>query len=369
MSKTITCPIGDIATRALVGHQDVVLRRDLVPKTISGSSVVLVGTNAAEAEAECWALVRQGIPAWRLGFALLSADTGEISKTQNLFWNDVRPLRDVPLEDAPPTYPSGIGFLDKNLGWRWRMRELMIVAGPYSSGKSTVLQQLAFNFVRTNRHELDGAGALLCAWEDEGADMQRNLRRFIKTMNREHGGDHDWMLDSIHYVSRPANKDRLIEWFVDLVNFHRRKHKTRFFSLDPWNEMDHMHDARKTETEYVREMMRLFRQVVDDLKIILPIATHVPAKLIRGDGSIEPFKIAHSHGSSQFANKSDRGLCVVRTKRFEPINGHTIWRLDKSKVEETMGRKGTVAARLNREAGVFEYDGNATVAVQDIWKD
>lgn len=367
--KSITVPINEVAVRAFAGFPDVVEIGALCPETVGSASVTLVGTDRATTIAECWKLVGSGLPVWRVEFSLINPETGEISPAEHLFSDDVSTLRNVPVEAAPKTYPSGIGFFDKNLQWRWRMRELGILAGPYSAGKSTVLQQLSFNFARQNHVELDGAGALLCAWEDEGADMQRNLRRFIKTMDREHRGDHEFLLDKVSYVRRPSKELRSIGWFVDLINFHRRKYGTRFFSLDPWNEMDHQRDGRQMETEYVRDMMRLFRQVVDDLRIILMIATHVPARIIRGDGSIEPFKIAHAFGSGNFANKADRGLCVVRTKKFEPINGHAIFRLDKSKVEEQMGHKGTVAARLNREAGVFEYDGNATMAVQDIWKD
>jgi hypothetical protein len=367
--KAITVPINEVAARAFVGFPDVVAIDTLTPEIVGGDAVMLVGTVRAITLAECWKLVEKGLPVWRVGFSLINPETGEIAGPEHLFASDVGSLRDVPLEAAPKTYPSGIGFFDKNLQWRWRMRELGILAGPYSAGKSTVLQQLAFNFVRQNCHELDGGGALLCAWEDEGADMQRNLRRFIRTMDREHGGEHDFLLDKVHYVRRAAREPRPISWFVDLINFHRRKYGTRFFGLDPWNEMDHQRDGRQMETEYVRDMMRLFRQVVDDLRIILMIATHVPARIIRGDGSIEPFKIAHAFGSGNFANKCDRGLCVVRTKKFEATNGHAVFRLDKSKVEEQMGHKGTVAARLNREAGVFEYDGAATQGVQDIWKD
>jgi hypothetical protein len=367
--KMITVPINEIAGRAFAGFPDVVGINSLSSDIVGSDAVMLVGTDRATTLAECWKLVGSGLPVWRVGFSLINPETGEISPIEHLFTNDAGSLRSVPLEAAPKTYPSGIGFFDKNLQWRWRMRELGIMAGPYSAGKSTVLQQLAFNFVRQNHIELNGAGALLCAWEDEGADMQRNLTRYIKTMDREHRADHDFLLDKVHYVRRAPKEPRSIEWFIDLINFYRRKYGTRFFGLDPWNEMDHQRDNRQMETEYVRDMMRLFRQVVDDLRIILMIATHVPAKIIRGDGSIEPFKIAHAFGSGNFANKCDRGLCVVRTKKFEPTVGHAIFRLDKSKVEEVMGIKGTVAARLNREAGVFEYDGNATVGVQDIWKD
>ena len=157
---------------------------------------------------------------------------------------------------------------------------------------------------------------------------------------------------------------------MDVVEFHHDKFGTKFFTLDPWNELDHVKNVRQLETEYTRVMMKEFRRLVDKLKIILLIATHVSAKNIRGDGSIEPFRIAHSFGSSQFGNKADRGMCVCRAKKFNREGGGVmVMHLDKVKVERTMGKKGTVAARWNPERGRFDYDGAATAEFADVWKD
>jgi hypothetical protein len=144
--------------------------------------------------------------------------------------------------------------------------------------------------------------------------------------------------------------------------------------------MDHQKtSAAQSETDYVRDMMKEFRRLVDKLGIILIIATHVPAKLIRGDGSLEPFKIAQAFGSVQFGNKADRGICVIRTKRLpsqeddaEPIvneKGYAIIRLDKAKIERKMGKKGTVACRLNADKFLLEYDSYATSCVEELWRD
>jgi hypothetical protein len=153
---------------------------------------------------------------------------------------------------------------------------------------------------------------------------------------------------------------------MDLVRYHRERYGTRFFVLDPWNEVDHVKDARQTETDYVRDMMKAFRRLVDKLQIVLLIVTHVPAKNIRGNGEIEPFKLAHCFGSVQFANKADRGLCVVRTQGLG--GDHMVIRQDKAKDEEFMGGKGTVAVRYRSETHSLEYDGEATAQVQDVWK-
>lgn len=335
---------------------------------VAGRRLVLVGTDLATTEDKAWDLVGRGLKPSQVAFVILNGEA-PLGKPRHLFWRDAQPLRLAPDSESFPVYPSGIGFLDKNLCWGWRLRELGVVAGPYSSGKSTVLQQLAFNFVRVNGRALGDSGALICAWEDEASQMRHNLARFIRRQDADGDVKHDHLMDKIHYVCRDPNEKRLVPWYMDLVRFYFEEYGTRFFTLDPWNELDHVKDVRQIETDYVRDAMISFRRLVDSLGVILLIATHVPARMISGDGTIEPFKIAHSFGSGNFGNKADRGLCVVRTKKFESVRGHTVIRLDKAKVEERMGQRGTVAARLDISGFSLDYDANATAGVQDVWKD
>lgn len=302
-------------------------------------------------------LIKSGMKPWNVSF-INNSRSWEILSA---FSKDYVSLRDAASEDFK-VYPSGIGFLDKNLGWGWRMSELVIVAGPYSSGKSTISQVMAAHFVNGAGRQF-GSGALLCSWEDVAAEVRRNISAFGKTHNCPD------LLDAIHVVRRPPDADRKIAWYMDLVEYHHAKYGTKFFLLDPWNEMDHEKLKSQQETEYTRELMKEFRRLVSGTGIILLITTHVSSQYIKGNGEIEAFKIGHSFGSSQFGNKADRGLCVVRSKKFDKVNGHAILRLDKSKVERLMGKKGTIAARFNSNTFDLEYDGFATQEVSDIWKD
>lgn len=344
----------------------------------TGDRILAVVGPAAAAEDMARSIVSRGVPVARLLFVPTDEDDEDLARqldgARHLFWRDVQPLRVAPQAGSFKTYKTGISVFDDEMKWRWRLRELGVVAGPYSSGKSTLIQQLAFNFVKENSANLDNSGALICAWEDEASEMRGNLERFSKTI---YTGAEKGLLDKIQYVCRDPNEERLVPWYIDLVNFHYAKYRTRFFTLDPWNEMDHKKDIRQLETDYVRDAMKDFRRLVDKLGIILLIATHVPAKMIKGDGSIEPFKIAHSFGSGNFGNKADRGICIVRTKAFNGEKcdnpnwrlGHTIIRIDKSKVESSMGPRGTVALRFNEGTFSYSRDGKATAAVQDVWKD
>jgi archaellum biogenesis ATPase FlaH len=333
---------------------------------LSADEIIVVG-RAAEAKGKALSLTARGIDATRLSYVdLLPGDDFfvRIGKPKHMFWDDVVPVSELNAEEDFAVYPTGLGFLQKNLGWYWRLPELVIMCGPYGCGKSTLGQVLATCFV--NEKETGralGSGAMLCSWEDLESEVFRNVRNFAQA------NDVPDMVGKIHFVRRRASEERLVSWYMDLVRYHRRRFGTRFFFLDPWNEMDHQRDPRQMETDYVKDAMRAFRDLVDQEQIILVIATHIPGKFIRGDGSIEPFKIGHAFGSSNFGNKADRGICLVRTKKFDPRNGHAIIRLDKAKVERKMGHRGTVAARLDVDRFALEYDGHATLGAQDIWKD
>lgn len=286
-----------------------------------------------------------------------------LKNPKHLHWDEVCSLRELDGPENFPVYPANLAFLDRpEIGWGWRLPELVVMAGAYGSGKSTVGQMLAAGFVSGPGVAL-GSGAMLCSWEDIGAEVRRNFDAFGRTR------DCPDLLDRVSFVRRHPDEDRLISWYMDLVEYHRDRFGTRFFVLDPWNEMDHVKDSRLSETDYVRDTMKAFRRMVDRLGIILIVATHVPAKVLKGDGGVEPFRIGHAFGSVQFANKADRGICVLRSKKYDNITGHTVLRIDKVKVERRMGKKSTIAMKFNNENFQFYYDANVTSQVSEIWKD
>lgn len=307
----------------------------------------------------------RGIADTRLNYADIPGDIapGQLLRMRkHLFWDDVRPLSEFHDDTSVrQSIPSGFAFMDENLKFRWRIPELCIVAGPYGSGKSLLAQILAIEFARHEGQAL-GSGTMLCSWEDLALNVKRGVTRYAAS----HGEKPAKLLDNVHFVRRDPSEDRLIAWYMDLVRYHRQRYGTRFFVLDPWNEVDHVKDVRQAETDYVKDMMKAFRRLVDKLQIILCIVTHVPAKSIKGNGEIEPFRLAHAFGSVQFANKADRGLCVVRTQSLG--SDHMIIRQDKAKDEEVMGIKATVACRYDRDTHSLDYDPVATAAVQDVWK-
>lgn len=337
---------------------------DVENANLSADEIIVIGAGEC-AKDRAMDLVSRGVDDAKLSYVDLAKGDdffARIGKPKHLFWDDVVSIADLDVEEDFPVYPSGIDFLDKNLGWGWRIPELGVLCGPYGCGKSTFGQILALNFVHNAGRQF-GSGAMLCSWEDMGEEVKRNVMNFTRTHQARD------LPGKVHFVRRKASSERLMSWYISLVRYHRRRFGTRFFYLDPWNEMDHKPGPKQLETDYVKDIMREMRDVVEEEQIIQLIATHIPGKYMRGDGSIEPFKVGNAFGSSNFGNKTDRGLCLVRTKAYEPLRGHSIIRLDKGKVERKMGKRGTVAAWLDSEKFCLNYDGMVTSEVQGIWKD
>jgi archaellum biogenesis ATPase FlaH len=297
-------------------------------------------------------------------------------KAQDIFWHEERPLLNW---DAPPSVQgqsSGITFLDKYL--RWTCPELVIIAGPCGCGKSTFARLLGYQWVdsigRRNNTRLSIVG-----WEDRLSTVKREVERYAlrgKTSGALSSDQARRLVDMesrIGWTQRHPDEDRLIDWYCELVEHRcRSRHAARFFVFDPFNEHDATRAPNQTETQYVGEMMKKFRKMVDRLGIILIVVTHVSAKSYDESGAIKPFRVANASGSVQFGNKADRGICILRTNALSEkaslvAEDHMVLHFDKFKDEETMGRKGTIACVLDTKTVTLTLDLGATDEARKQW--
>ncbi|MFZ1075411.1 MAG: hypothetical protein WAN50_03500 [Minisyncoccia bacterium] len=311
-------------------------------------------------------LMQRGATAENVGFVQwrdeeFDPDTvfAALLQPENLFSRDTASLDAVLDEPDFPTYLSGFPALDVNL--KWRLPELVVMAGPYSSGKSLLGQLLGIRFIAEHGERLD-CQALFCCFEDMAGQIRYDVKRHAEA----HGIDPAKLLRRIRVVVRPPSQDRFIGWFKELVYDHAKTYNTKFVLADPWNEFDHERDLRQQETEYVRETMRDFRRLVDDLQIIQLFTTHVPKENVNADGSIGRFRIAQAMGSIHFANKADRGICVVRSSKYG--GDHMCFVMDKVKVERLMGKKGVAALRYDWQRHTLVYDVDASAGLREDWR-
>lgn len=234
------------------------------------------------------------------------------TRAVDAFWAEERPFAEWTFPEVVQGVSSGIHFLDDNLRWT-DAGELVIVAGPYGSGKSSVTRLLAMSWA-DHVGRRTGKSASICGWEDRGEIVAREVERYAL------GGDvlqpdaSQWrrlqdMRSRVRWTQRLEGEERLLAWYAAMVEHRATRHNVGFFIFDPWNEHDAQKDIRQTETDYVRDMMKEFQAMARRLQIIIVIVTHVSAKLYDEKGGIRPFRIAHAAGchDSETEVLTDRG--------------------------------------------------------------
>src|SRR5262249_20983189 len=277
----------------------------------------------------------------------------------------------------PQGQSSGIKFLDPYL--RWWPAELSLITGPYGCGKSSIARLLAYNWADKIGRNI-GKRCSIVGWEDQVSVINTEVERYsvgylddleLTSVQARRVVD---MRQRVGWTQRHPDEQRLISWYVELVE-HRatqRRDPCGFFVFDPFNEHDSTRAHNQTETDYVRDLMSKFRRLVEKLRIVLVIVTHVSARSYSDDGSIKPFRAANAAGSVQFGNKTDRAICIMRSTELAEMSGigareHAILRFDKNRHEETMGRKGTIACAFDPKTMQLSYDQAPSAEVAKLW--
>jgi twinkle protein len=288
----------------------------------------------------------------------------------SLFHDEVHPFADVVKPESVPNYPTWWKFLHQHLRWT---RPLCVSCGPYAGGKSALALMLACDFADKAGRKLD-ATASICAWEDAGWRVRRNIERFAATREAlDECKGVEWrikdLLRRVSRITRRPNDLRSIDWYLERCELLVKRENCRFFIFDPWSQHDEMRERNDTETQYINKMLRDMREFVDVHHVIMIVVTHISAKSYDEEGGIRPFRVAQASGSSHFGRMADRGLCVARTKGLPSAHGENrmiIW-FDKAKDEESMGEPGGIAVRFDRDAMNIELDPAASHDFREAW--
>jgi hypothetical protein len=299
-----------------------------------------------------------------------------IGKSRSVRHDQIHPFIDVVKPEYVPSYPTAYSFLDQHL--RWSDTELVCIAGPYGGGKSLLTQILACDWADVSGRQ-KGATAAICAFEDANWRTKRNIERFAETredlrpMKGPGARKDDLLRRVLNITCRHWEVPRTIEWYLEACAFLLKRHNTRFFVFDPWNQHDEERQIGDTETQYVNKMLREITKFAQANNVIQVVVTHISQRSYDDEGGTKPFRIAQAHGSSHFGKMCDRGICVARTRKLsatedEPDADRMIVRFDKAKDEESMGKLGNVALKFDPQTMDIDIDVMATDEIQAKWR-
>ena len=259
-------------------------------------------------------------------------------------------MADVPDEPVQKTYTTGFPRLDAH-GFRLVRPALMPVVGPYGSGKSVLLRQLAANLWR-----LHGWRTLITAFEEKVKPrFQRDLRRhLVGREDYDNNGELHWtpkpmdqwapsdvaaadaaIEKGFRFLRRPRNALMDANRLLDRIEYAARVYGVEVVVIDPVNEIDHQVPKGDTKTEYMGRFIIDLKKMADDYGLLMIVAAHPPKESVEKRSSKSRLMTLNDAAdTAHFGNKADIGWCVWRPN----MEGPTFLHIDKLKDVETMGK-------------------------------
>lgn len=294
------------------------------PEEIDGPANCLANFGAEELENR----VRSGRPMWV---------------------DEVCTLHDIPEEPETVGYRTGFDMLDKH-GFRLVRPAFMPVIGPYGSGKSVLLRQLAVNLWK-----LHGWRTLVTAFEEKIKPRYvRDLRRHLALANGGHSmHDIDGLDAEINAAFRFLRRRRGdmmdVDRLIDRIAYAAKVYGVDVVIIDPVNEIDHHVPKGMSKTDYMGEFIMRLKQLADDYGLLMICAAHPPKDGVAKRSGARIYTLNDGADTAHYGNKADIGWCVWRPT----MDGPTYLNIDKCKDQEVMGKPELCKLSFNPHQGRF----------------
>lgn len=273
-------------------------------------------------------------------------------ETARPMWTDeICAMSDVPDGGEEIAYKTGIETLDIR-GVRVARPAFMPVIGPYGSGKSILLRQLATGLYRQH-----GWRTLLTSFEEKiKPRYQRDLRRHMIGAQPQFWTEEDLARADVNierafrFLRRPRRIATNVDWLVDRIEFAVKVHGIDVVMIDPVNELDHEVPKFTSKTDYMGQFIMALKQLADDYNLLMIVAAHPPKdgvekRLSKG----RLLTLNDGADTSHYGNKADIGWVVWRPD-FE---GPSLLHVDKTKSHEIYGAPNLYELRLDPTTGAF----------------
>jgi len=137
-----------------------------------------------------------------------------------------------------------------------------------------------------------------------------------------------------------------------------KQHGVKILVIDPYNKLEHQHDSRMSETQYISKFLDKLTNFAKFNNVLVCLVAH-PRKMEAGKVP----SLYDINGSANFYNKTDYGITIDRNRGEDGamINKADI-HIQKVKFKH-LGQQGLIEMNYNYNNGRFE-DINETV---DVW--
>ena len=286
-----------------------------------------------------------------------------VENARPMWGDEVCLASDVPESRAEHVYTTGFDKLDAH-GFRLTRPAFMPVIGPYGSGKSILVRQLACNLFR-----LHGWRTLITAFEEKiKPRYMRDLRRHL--IGSAAMGTDAWV-PKPESSWTPADVERANKQIDEGFRFFRRKRNTLLdmdrlldrveyavqvygvdvVIIDPINEIDHQVPRGMTKTDYLGSAIMRMKQLADDYNLLFIVCAHPPKDGVQRRAGPRIYNLNDGADTANYGNKADIGWCVWRPSMAPDCP--TFLNIDKTKDHEIMGQPTLAAMALNEMHGRF----------------
>ena len=283
-------------------------------------------------------------------------------------WSDeVCLMSDIPEPGPQQSYASGFKMLDEH-GFRLIRPAFMPIIGPYGSGKSVLVRQLACNLYR-----LHGWRCLITAFEEKiRPRYQRDLRQHLigKEQMDQHGElywspkhQSQWTAGDVakadeqiehgfRFLRRKRNDVLDADRLIDRIEYAVRVYGVEVVIIDPVNEIDHQVPRGMSKTDYMGAFMMKLKQLADDYQLLMIVLAHPPKDGVsKRSEKGKILTLNDGADTAHYGNKADIGWCVWRSGIDD--FGPTYLNIDKLKDHDVMGRPTLAKLMLDKGLGRF----------------
>lgn len=305
----------------------------------------------------CWWVNLEADP-WKYPLEELAT----LIRNAKRMWSDeIFTFGDLPPEQPQEAFTTGFPMLDRH-GFRLVRSAFMPVIGPYASGKSVLLRQLAVNMWRQH-----GWRSLFTTFEEKPSRFERDFRLHLAHARGTHtdpnGPDISREMAEAFRGLRRNRYDLLdVDRLSDRIEYACRVYGVDMVVIDPVNEVDHVVNKGESKTDYMGRFIMRLKHIADDHNLLMVCAAHPPKDSGGRRNSNHLYTLNDGADTAHYGNKADIGWCVWRP---DLTDGRTYLNIDKCKDVDVMGRPDVCKLRMNA-AGAFEVTDMGPTVMAEI---